>query len=63
MKIIKFPTEVSLMNNFDEAHSTLVQAAKIAHLNKHPEAQNISRLIDALEDIVLRVSCEASLKK
>lgn len=56
MNVIKFPIEVSLMNYFEEAHHALVLAAKIAHLEKHPEAENISKLIDSLEEIDIRVS-------
>lgn len=47
-------TEYDLLACFEEAHGALVTAAKIAHLEKHPEAENISKLIDALEDIDLR---------
>ena len=46
-------TEYDLMTCFEEAHGALVAAAKIAHLEKHPEAKNISKLIDALEDILV----------
>ena len=56
-------TEYTLMNYFEEAHGALVAAAKEAHLEKHPEAENISRLIDALEDIDLEVCGKVSLKK
>jgi hypothetical protein len=45
-----------LVNCLDEAHGSLVAAAKIAHLEKHPEAAAISKLIDALEDIHCNVS-------
>lgn len=45
----------TLTNYFEEAHSALVAAAKIAHLANHPEAENISRLIDALEDILVNI--------
>jgi hypothetical protein len=48
-------TEYDLMGCFEQAHDALVAAAKIAHLDKHPEAKAISRLIDKLEDIDLKV--------
>ena len=51
------------MNYFDEAHGSLVMAAKVAHFEKHPEAQNISKLIDALEEISLTVCDKISLKE
>jgi len=63
MKIVKVPIDVSLMNYFDEAHGSLVMAAKVAHFEKHPEAQNISKLIDALEEIGLKVCDKISLKE
>lgn len=44
-----------LVNCLDEAHGSLVAAAKIAHLEKHPEAEAISKLIDALEDILVDI--------
>ena len=49
MKIIKVPIEVSLMNYFDEAHGSLVMAAKVAHFEKHPEAQDLSTDIENLK--------------
>lgn len=55
-------TEYDLMTCFEEAHGALVAAAKIAHLEKHPEAENISKLIDALEDIYLKVCGKVSMK-
>jgi hypothetical protein len=61
MKIVKVPIELSLMSYFDEAHSSLVMAAEVAHFEKHPEAQNISELIDTLEEIILKVCDETSL--
>jgi len=54
-------TEYTLMTCFEEAHGALVAAAKAAHLTKHPEAEAISKLIDALEDIDLKVCGEVSL--
>jgi hypothetical protein len=53
--IFKASLEVSLLNYVEEAHHSLVMAAKIAHLEKHPEAQNISKLIDQLEEIISRL--------
>ena len=50
------------MNYFEEAHGALVAAAKEAHLAKHPEAENISKLIDALEDIDLEICGKVSYK-
>jgi hypothetical protein len=47
-------TEATLINYFEEAHGALVMAAKVAHLEKHPEAENISRLIDVLEDQITK---------
>ena len=44
-----------LVNCLDEAHGSLVAAAKIAHLEKHPEAVAISKLIDTLEDILVNI--------
>lgn len=63
MKIVKASLEVTLMNYFEEAHHSLVMAAKVAHLSEHPEAVNISKLIDSLEEISLKVCSEISLKK
>ena len=48
-------TEYDLMGCFEEAHGALVAAAKEAHLAKHPQAEAISKLIDALEEIDLRI--------
>ncbi len=55
-------TEYTLMNCFEEAHGALVAAAKEAHLAKHPQAEAISKLIDALEDIDLEVCGKVSMK-
>jgi hypothetical protein len=55
-------TEYDLMGCFEQAHDALVAAAKIAHLDKHPEAAAISKLIDALEDIDLKVCGKVSYK-
>jgi hypothetical protein len=38
--------------HLENAHAFLVQAAKIAHLNKHHDAQDISKLIDSLEALL-----------
>ena len=38
--------------HLEDAHASLVQAAKIAHLTKSAEADNISKLIDSLEEII-----------
>ena len=56
------PTEYDLMGCFEQAHDALVAAAKIAHLDKHPEAIAISKLIDDLEDIDLKVCGKVSYK-
>lgn len=48
-------TEYTILACLEEAHGSLVAAATEAHLAKHPEAENISRLIDALEEIDIRV--------
>jgi hypothetical protein len=42
------PEEIHL----EDAHASLVQAAKIAHLTNSAEANNISKLIDSLEEII-----------
>jgi hypothetical protein len=55
-------TEYDLMGCFEQAHDALVAAAKIAHLDKHPEEAAISELIDALEDIDLKVCGKVSYK-
>ena len=55
-------TEYDLMGCFEQAHDALVAAAKIAHLDKHPEAIAISKLIDDLEDIDLKVCGKVSYK-
>jgi hypothetical protein len=54
--------EYELMECFEQAHDALVAAAKIAHLEKHPEADSISKLIDALEDIDCKVLGKISFK-
>lgn len=63
MKIFKVPLDLSLMSYLENAHSDLVQAAKIAHLEKHPEAENLSQLIDSLEEIDCRLQDNLSLKQ
>jgi hypothetical protein len=55
-------TEYELMCCFEQAHEALVAAAKIAHLEKHSEAEAISKLIDELEDIDLKVCGKVSYK-
>lgn len=55
-------TEYELMACFEQAHEALVAATKIAHLDSHPEAAAISKLIDALEDIDLKVCGNVSYK-
>lgn len=62
LRIIEAGLELSLMNYFDEAHGALVMAAKIAHLEKHPEAENISKLIDMLEEIGIAVCSNTPFK-
>jgi hypothetical protein len=49
-------TEQTILNYLDGAHSNLVQAAKIAHLEKHPNAESISKQIDFLEDLIVELS-------
>ena len=56
------PTEYDLMGYFEQAHDALVAAAKIAHLEKHPAAAAISKLIDQLEDIDCEVLGAISYK-
>lgn len=55
-------TEYDLMCCFEQAHDALVAAARIAHLENHPEATAISKLIDALEDIDFKVCDKVSYK-
>lgn len=55
-------TKYYLVNCLDEAHGSLVAAAKIAHLDKHPAAAAISRLIDQLEEINCDVQGKISYK-
>ena len=38
----------------ENAHANLVQAAKIAHLERDPDAENLSSLIDSLENLFER---------
>jgi hypothetical protein len=47
---------------FEQAHDALVAAARIAHLENHPEATAISKLIDTLEDIDFKVCDKVSYK-
>jgi hypothetical protein len=53
----------TLSSYLESAHGTLVQAAKIAHLERHPEAENISKLIDDLEEIDLCMSIAEETSK
>jgi hypothetical protein len=46
--------EYELMECLDQAHDALVAAAKIAHINKQPEAAVISSQIDLLEEIICK---------
>lgn len=55
-------TEYDLMGYFEQAHEALVAAAKIAHHDKHQEAEAISMLIDVLEEIDYNVCGAVSLK-
>ena len=55
-------TEYDLMCCFEQAHDALVAAARIAHLENHPEATAISKLIDTLEDIDFKVCDKVSYK-
>jgi len=45
-------SEYKLMNHLEQAHDALVAAAKIAHIDKHPEAATISSQIDTLEELI-----------
>ena len=45
-------SEYKLMECLEQAHDSLVAAAKIAHIDKQPEAAVISSQIDTLEDII-----------
>jgi len=56
-------TEYTIMACFEEAHGALVAAAKEAHLANHPEAGSISKLIDCLEDIDLKILPKIAIKK
>jgi hypothetical protein len=44
--------EYELMECLEQAHDALVVAAKIAHIEKFPEAANISSQIDTLEELI-----------
>lgn len=55
--------DYTIMNYLEEAHGALVAAAKEAHLDKHPEAKSISRLIDTLEEIDARVCGDMAMKR
>ena len=49
-------TDQAILNYLDGAHSNLVQAAKIAHLENYPNAESISKQIDLLEDLIVELS-------
>ena len=45
-------SEYKLMNHLEDAFDALVAAAKIAHIDKQPEAAIISSQIDTLEELI-----------
>ena len=45
-------SEYKLMDHLEEAHDALVAAAKIAHIDKQPEAALISSQIDTLDELI-----------
>ena len=45
-------SEYKLMEHLEQAHDALVAAAKIAHIDKQPEAAIISSQIDTLEELI-----------
>jgi hypothetical protein len=45
-------SEYKMMEYLEEAHGCLVAAAKNAHLEKYPEAEAISKLIDSVEELM-----------
>ena len=45
-------SEYKLMEHLEQAYDALVAAAKIAHIDKQPEAAIISSQIDTLEEII-----------
>ncbi len=45
-------SEWKLMDHLEQAHDALVAAAKIAHMDKFPEAAIISSQIDTLEELI-----------
>jgi hypothetical protein len=45
-------SEYKLMEYLEQAHDALVAAAKIAHIDKQPEAAIISSQIDTLEELI-----------
>ena len=49
---IKTMTTKHQLFNLENAHAFLVQAAKLAHINKSRHAEKISKLIDSLEEIL-----------
>jgi hypothetical protein len=48
-------TKQLIMNYLESAHGNLVQAAKIAHLERNQHAEEISKLIDSLEAILEQI--------
>ena len=56
-------TKNTLLNYLEEAHGTLVSAAKEAHLVKHPQAEAISKLINALEGIIVELEVEREFER
>ena len=49
---IKNMTTKHQLFNLENAHAFLVQAAKLAHIDKDRHAEKISKLIDSLEEIL-----------
>ena len=45
-------SEYKLMDHLEQAHDALVAAAKIAHIDKQPEAAVISSMLDTLEELI-----------
>jgi hypothetical protein len=55
-------TEFDILGYLEQAHDALVGAAKVAHLDNHPEAGALSKLIDDLEEIDCRIFGKISWK-
>lgn len=47
----------TILTYLESAYSSLVQAAKIAHLEHHKDAETLSKLIDQLEDLIVQFDC------